>query len=179
MPRPDELDRVVDLLREPFNAGDIVAAHEDAEPCETEDTAARGDRFDLIVRVTTSVPVQRSHVTVTTDHRRCRRCDRVHRGAVARMRYVHPHPYPIHFLDELMTERTQPAIMGLVTAITDVILLVIGQTHVADAELIVETDEIQVDLYGIASLKMKAYRELAGALGLPDVCGVLDQAILR
>ena len=58
------------------------------------------------------------------------------------MRHIDPHAHPIHFLHEVVTEASQSAVVWLVTAGSDQVLLVVGQEHVSDTELIIKMDEI-------------------------------------
>ena len=57
---------------------------------------------------------------------------------------VDQHPHSVHFRDQLPTESRQPGIRIFLTSITDCVFEVVAHQHVANAELVIDLNQVDV-----------------------------------
>ena len=165
--RPDEIGDVVDVIAQRRRA-DIVVAEEDADAVDADHPAGLGAGSDLIVTNVALVVIQCARVRVGKDDRCGRYLHCFHGRAVGGMRAIDHHADAVHFGHHGAAEVGQ-ANVGVVAAAAGKVVAIVGEQHLAHAQIVVEADKIEGAVERVHAFDVETDGEPTRGLGGIDV----------
>src|SRR5690606_1134873 len=133
----EQLRDVIDVIDEILDGGasGVLAAEQQRPPRRQADhTALRSTRLDLLVVDVAAVLDQGARVRVAKDAGLAAALDDLKRGAAAHVRAVEHDAHAVALIDHQLAEASQTAVGAVETAIADVVAVVVGRDHHAQAE---------------------------------------------
>ena len=90
--------------------------------------------------------------------------DGVHAGAIPRVAEVDRHPHPLHLIEDPAPEARQATVRRVGAATRDRVVEVERRNALADAQVIVELEQLEIPFQAVGPLELQADREFAGGL---------------